>query len=121
MALILDIGVSNLDQSINLFFVSDYVNFISNLFKHLEKHKILTEKDDLKSWKNVYFYFPDISIDDIAFWDNLEDFAINNQLYITLYDLNTKEKLAYFFDEDEVWINLNKGLDAEYEEFVKNN
>ena len=71
MSLIIDIGASNLKQSSNKLIVVEYTNFILNLFTHVDKYKIVTEKDDQISWINSLYYIKNISITDITdveFW-----------------------------------------------------
>ena len=121
MGILIDIGTTNINQSVNPNLINEYSNQILDIFKKVEKIKIINDKKDSTSWTNVFYFLSTIEIKDITCWDTLENLAIENQLYVTIVDIKTKEKIAYFFDEDEVWLDLKNGLNKDYEEFIFGN
>jgi hypothetical protein len=42
------------------------------------------------------------------------DFAIHNELYVIVYDHDTKSRKGYWYDEDDEWVELENVEMANY-------
>ena len=40
-----------------------------------------------------------------SFYDELMDFSRENDLYVIVYDHNTKKRKGYWYDEEDEWVD----------------
>jgi hypothetical protein len=116
MAITIDFMAGDYEQSRNRKKIDDHTSFIESTLGAGSLTKIIANKDDVDSWDNVYFFFDKLAFENIQCWDELEEYAKNNYIYIYLYDHNKKERKGFFYDEDDVWVNLpaNEKVEQEY-------
>ena len=81
------------------------IEFIQNILDTSEKITIQKEDvNDPESSFSVLLNYSMYSLNDFSFYDELMDFARENELYVIVYDHNTKKRKGYWYDEEEDWI-----------------
>jgi hypothetical protein len=118
MAITIDIGSSNLVQSENLSLINQHIDFIASIWGHDIVSKTILDEQDANYWLNIYFYLPSVSKRSISQWDELENYAIENEVYIYVYEHDSKELNAFLFDEDEVWLEMEAKSGKVYEKYI---
>ena len=115
MAITIDFMAGDLEQGSNMEKPIQHISFINDLFGKGFTAKTISDEDEPDTWANIYFYNPTLSIADISCWQELEEYANENEVYINVYDHESKERNGYWYDEDEVWINMETEIVEEYE------
>ena len=115
MAITIDFIVGDLEQGCNMEKPFQHISFINDLFGKEFTAKTILDQDEPDTWVNIYFYNPTLSMDDVSCWQELEEYANENEVYIIVYDHESKERKGYWYDEDEVWINMETEIVEEYE------
>jgi hypothetical protein len=91
------------------------VEFIENIAGSSEKITILKEdEDDPESSYSVLLNYSEYTLIDFEFYDELMDFASENELYVLVYDHNTKNRKGYWYDEEEDWVQQEMGDGVNY-------
>jgi hypothetical protein len=91
------------------------IEFIQNILGPSDKLTILKEdENDSESSFSVYFNYSNYQLNSFGFFDELMDFAIHNELYVIVYDHDTKSRKGYWYDEDDEWVELENGEMAIY-------
>jgi len=91
------------------------IEFIQNILGPSDKLTILKEdENDSESSFSVYFNYSNYQLNSFDFFDELMDFAIHNELYVIVYDHDTKSRKGYWYDEDDEWVELENGEMAIY-------
>jgi hypothetical protein len=91
------------------------IEFIQNILGPSEKVTILKEdENDPESSFSVFLNYSKYTLNDFNFYDELMDFARENELYVIVYDHNTKSRKGYWYDEDDEWIEQDMGDNADY-------
>jgi hypothetical protein len=115
MAITIDISSGDLEQGSDMNKPAQHTTFISDLMGKGFSSKTITDEDDPDTWTSVYFYNPSVTMEDIASWDELGEYANENEVYINVYDHDSKERKGYWFDEDQEWIDMDTDSGEEYE------
>jgi len=80
------------------------IEFVQNLLGPAENVKILKEdENDPESSFKVHLNYSKFTLNDFKFYDELMDFAREIEIYVFLFDHNTKSRKAYEYDEDDDW------------------
>lgn len=81
------------------------IEFVESIAGSAEKITILKEvENDPESNYSVLLNYPDYKLVDFKFYDELMDFARENELYVIVFDHDTKHRKGYWYDEEEDWI-----------------
>jgi len=81
------------------------INYISNIVGIPEK--ITVKKDDEKdpeSSFSVLFLYKNFTLKEFSFFDELMEFARENELYVTVSDHIKKIRKGFWYDEEDEWI-----------------
>lgn len=62
------------------------------------------DEEDPESEYSVHIHYPEYTLDKFEYYDELMDFARENELYVIVYDHDTKNRKGYWYDEEEDWI-----------------
>jgi hypothetical protein len=80
------------------------INFVEEIVGPSEKIIISKEEEnDPESSFSIFLIYSNHSIEKFEYYDELMDFSRENELYVTLYDHDTKHSKSYQYDEDENW------------------
>ena len=120
MPITIDFSSGSLEQGSNMSKPEQHKTFINDLLGNGFIAKTIVEVGEDDAWSNVYFYNSSLSINDISSWDELQEYAIENEVYINVYDHNSKKRNGFWYDEDEVWIDMGAERIEEYENNVSN-
>jgi hypothetical protein len=91
------------------------IEFIQNILGTSEKITIQYEdENDPESSYSVLLNYAKYSLHDFNFYDELMDFARENELYVVVYDHNTKKRKGYWYDEEEDWIEQEMDCSNQY-------
>jgi hypothetical protein len=91
------------------------IEFIQDILGPSEKVTILKDdENDPESSFSVYLNYSKFTLNDFSFYDELMDFARENELYVILYDHNTKSRKGYWYDEEDDWIEQEMDNNAIY-------
>ena len=115
MAITIDFESGDFDQGSNLKKPAQHASFIKDLLGEGFKSKTILEEGEDDCWINVYFYNPSLTMSDVSCWDELGEYANENSLYVFVYDHALKEKKGYWYDEDQVWVDMESRECKEYE------
>ena len=115
MSITIDFMSGDFEQGGNMDKPAQHTTFINDLFGKGFIAKTLLEEDDPDRWTNVYFYNSTLSMNDISAWEELGEYANENEVYINVYDHVSKERKGYWYDEDQEWIDMEENSGDEYE------
>ena len=91
------------------------IEFIQDILGPSEKVTILKDdENDPESSFSVYINYSKFTLNNFSFYDELMDFARENELYVILYDHNTKSRKGYWYDEEDDWIEQEMDNNAIY-------
>ena len=91
------------------------IEFIQDILGPSEMVTILKDdENDPESSFSVYINYSKFTLNNFSFYDELMDFARENELYVILYDHNTKSRKGYWYDEEDVWIEQEMDNNAIY-------
>jgi hypothetical protein len=91
------------------------IEFIQTILGPSKKVTILKEdENDPESSFSVLLNYSEYTLNDFNFYEELMDFARENELYVIVYDHNTKSRKGYWYDEDDEWIEQDMGDNANY-------
>ena len=91
------------------------IEFLQNMLGPSEKVTISKEdENEPESFFSVYLNYSEYTLKDFSFYDELMDFATENELYVMVYDHNTKSSKGYLYDEDDDWTKQKKGNGDNY-------
>lgn len=80
------------------------IDFVEKIVGPSEKIIISKEdENDPESSFSIFLIYSNNSIDKFEYYDELMDFSRENELYVSLYDNDTKHCKSYEYDEDENW------------------
>lgn len=93
------------------------IEFVERHAGPSEKITILKDdENDPESSYSILFKYGKYTLTNFEFYDNLKDFAEENELYVVVYDHNTKQKKGFWYDEEDDWIVQNVTNDIRYSE-----
>ena len=52
----------------------------------------------------LLFHFKELNMEDFSLWDELKEFAAENELYMLAYDHHSNSRKGYWCDEEDEWI-----------------
>jgi hypothetical protein len=91
------------------------VEFVESTVGSANKVVVLKEdNEDPESSFSLFFNYENLQLDDFEFYDDLMDFARENELYVIIYDHTSKMRKGYWYDEDEDWIEQEVGDVQQY-------
>ena len=91
------------------------IDFIHNILGPSDRVTIKKDDEsDSESSFSVYFNYSKYQLKGFGFFDELMDFAIHNELYVIVYDHDTKSRKGYWYDEDDEWVELENVEMANY-------
>lgn len=91
------------------------IEYIYSILGPSEKTTISKDDEsDPESSFSIYLNYSNYTLNDFNFYDELMDFAIENELYVIVYDHNSKSRKGYWYDEDDEWIEQEIGNDVKY-------
>lgn len=107
-------------------FWSDQQDLKKTCIDFVESHagkpdKIIIVKEDQEDPESsfyVYMNYYNYNINDFDYYDELKDFADEYELYVIVYDHDTKDRKGYWYDEDDKWILQNFGKNDDYANLV---
>ena len=101
------------------------INFVKNNLGNPDKIIFWREiQEDIDSNYSIFFNYKDLHIFgdkvgyfDPNFWEILKKYSKINELYIIVYDHDSKIRYGYWFDEEPSWIYQDIG---DYIPYIKN-
>ena len=63
---------------------------------------------------DCYFHYANLSFDDVD-WDYLGLIGEENEVYVLVYDHESKTRKGFWYDEDAEWIEQQTGEISDYE------
>ena len=91
------------------------IEFIQNILDNSEKVTIKKEdENDPESSYSLFLNYSNHTLNDFSFYDELMDFSRENDLYVVVYDHNTKKRKGYWYDEEEEWIEQERDFSNLY-------
>jgi hypothetical protein len=63
--------------------------------------QVFENPDDESDGFDLYVKYPDLSEVDFEF---LKDLVVDQDLYVIVYDLDNKQRIGYWYDEEDEWI-----------------
>lgn len=91
------------------------IEFIEHNIGEPDKVSIVKEDDtDPDSSFSLYINFNEMNVLDFGYYDELMDFARENELYVIVYDHETQTRKGFWYDEDEEWLEQHMGDSANY-------
>jgi len=62
------------------------------------------DEDDPDSSYLILFDYADYNLENFEFYNELMDFALENEVYIIVYDHDSKTRKGFWYDEEDDWI-----------------
>jgi hypothetical protein len=86
------------------------IEFVEGTVGPSDKVIILKEDDDdPESEFSVMMNYPGLTLDGFEYYDELMDYARENELYVIVFDHDTKYRKGYWYDEEQEWIEQFMG------------
>lgn len=96
------------------------LEFVESLAGKPDKITILKEvEDDPESSFDIYLHYSKYNLNNFKFYDELMEFANQFELYVVVYDHSIKDQKGYWYDESDVWVRQNFGINEIYTNCIK--
>jgi hypothetical protein len=91
------------------------IEFVVSTVGPSDKVIILKEdEDDPDSDFSVLMNYSGYTLDSFEYYDELMDYASENELYVIVFDHDTKYRKGYWYDEEQEWIEQFMGHEFNY-------
>ena len=91
------------------------IEFTESMIGSSKNLRIVKEdENDTESSYSVLFDYPDYNLDDFEFYNELRDFATENEVVVIVYDHDSKTRRGFWYDEDDEWIEQEMGDSNSY-------
>lgn len=95
----------------------DTIEFVKTNIGEPDKITLWKEiKEDLDSNYSIFFNYKDFHLHgdkqgyfNPNYWEVIKNFSITNELYVLVYDHNSKIRYGYWYDEEASWVCQNIG------------
>ena len=71
--------------------------------------EIKEDEEDEESNIDLIFQYYDVYLNDYDAWNEIADFARQNEIYVVIYDHEFYDSKGYWYDENDEWIEQNNG------------
>ena len=80
--------------------------------------EIKEDPEDDESNIELIFHYYDETLNSHDAWNEIADFARQNELYVIVYDHDVFDRMGYWYDEQDEWIEQNFGENEHFESLV---
>ena len=80
--------------------------------------EIKEDPEDKESNIELIFHYYDETLNSHYAWNEMADFARQNELYVIVYDHDVFDRMGYWYDEQDEWIEQNFGENTRLEALV---
>ena len=80
--------------------------------------EIKEDPEDDESNIELIFHYYDETLNSHDAWNEMADFARQNELYVIVYDHDVFDRMGYWYDEQDEWIEQNHGENTRLEALV---
>ena len=81
--------------------------------------EIKEDPEDEESCIELVFQYYDLTLNAHDAWNEMADFARQNELYVVVYDHDTYDRMGFWYDEQDEWIEQNFGENSHWESLVE--
>lgn len=98
---------------------TECVNFINGLLDSSSKDiTIYEEEGNPESGFEKLMVFPDIKMVDISVWDELMELGNDQEIYVLVYDHDSRIRKGYWYDEENEWNERDMTGDDFYSKYL---
>jgi hypothetical protein len=92
------------------------IEFAESLIGSSKNLRILKEdENDLEPSYSILFDYADYNLEDFEFYSELSDFATENEVFVIVYDHDSKTRKGFWYDEEDEWITQEIGEQTQYQ------
>jgi predicted ferric reductase len=92
------------------------IEFTESLIGSSKNLRILKEdENDPESSYSILLDYADFNLEDFEFYDELRDFATENEVVVIVYDHDSKTRKGFWYDEEDEWITQEIGEQTQYQ------
>lgn len=91
------------------------IEFTESLIGSSANLRVLKEDENDPESYSILFDYAEYNLEDFEFYDELRDFATENEVVVIVYDHDSKTRKGFWYDEEDEWITQEIGEQTQYQ------
>jgi hypothetical protein len=93
---------------------------VSLLGEPAKRLDVKDDEDDEESSYSILLNYSHLKMEDIQIWDELQEMGTDNEIYVLVYDHETQQRIGFWYDEDDVWVERDMTGNDYYSKLMSN-